>query len=178
MQYRSPANRIMSEPAASSDIRRTRPSLPAVAWLLLLGAALLTSCAGPSSTGWTGTTGSSKDTTGAKAPSRPGPSADRRAFRVQLRLAEAKSAADAAVGRAVAWFEDLPRDQRPPALAGAQRLPVETAWQPPYYRVYVGPFGSRERARGVLEAIRETFPDAFLAPVPASPSGGRTPGGA
>jgi hypothetical protein len=165
----------MHAPAASSDVSRARPALPAVAWALLLGAALLTSCAGPSSTGWTEASESRKDT--AQASSRPGPSADRRAFRVQLRLAEAKSAADAAVGTAVAWFDDLPREERPSALVGAQRLPVETAWRPPYYRVYVGPFASRRRAREVLEGIREAFPDAFLAPAAAAPSRGRTPGG-
>jgi hypothetical protein len=87
----------------------------------------------------------------------------RRTYHVQVRTVEEKAAADRTVSQVVAWFDALPRADRPEALSAVGEIPVGVRWKPPFYRVRVGPFSSREAARQVVEAMREEFPDAFIA---------------
>ncbi|PSQ78623.1 MAG: SPOR domain-containing protein, partial [Bacteroidetes bacterium QH_6_63_17] len=41
---------------------------------------------------------------------------------------------------------------------------VTINWKPPFYRVRLGPFATRQQAEAVLQAARSVFPDAFVAP--------------
>lgn len=79
-------------------------------------------------------------------------------------MTDAKSDADQTVGRAMTWWESLPASERPEPLVSAGSLPVDVAWRAPFYRVRLGPFVSRDRAAAVLAAVRDAFPDAFIAP--------------
>ena len=87
----------------------------------------------------------------------------RRTYHVQVRTVEEKAAADRTVSQVVAWFEALPRGQRPEALSAVGEIPVGVRWKAPFYRVRVGPFSTRDAARQVVEAMSDEFPDAFIA---------------
>lgn len=85
-----------------------------------------------------------------------------RAFRIQVKTTPDKDAADAAVGRVLDWWAELPSADRPDALAD-QDLAPEVVWSAPYYRVRVGRFATRAAAEDALAALRQEFPDAFVA---------------
>ena len=85
-----------------------------------------------------------------------------RAFRIQVQTTADKGAADATVGRLMDWWTELPPSDRPPALAD-QGFEPEVVWRPPYYRVRVGRFASRDAATDALATLRQEFPDAFVA---------------
>ena len=99
-------------------------------------------------------------------PTGGGPEADRpsRVYHVQIGTVESKTTADQRVARALSWFESTPDDTLPDVLAFRSKLSVNVRWKPPFYRVRVGPFRSRADADAVLQACREVFPDAFIAP--------------
>lgn len=118
---------------------------------LVLGLLLGLSCSGP-------------------APERSGPAADdepKRLYHVQLEMTEDKATADQVLGKALSWWEDRASslDPQPVNLTeDTTDSPVRVVWQPPLYRVRLGPFASRSEAEAVLDAAHPTFPDAFIAP--------------
>jgi len=121
-----------------------------IAASILLCTGLLLACSGPRS----GSTKTEPETT------------VRRVYRVQLRMTEEKKEAVQARSRATQWWKDRPASERPPiAQTGpASASAVTINWKPPFYRVRLGPFATRQQAEAVLQAARSLFPDAFVAP--------------
>lgn len=117
---------------------------------MLLCAGLLLACSGPRS----GSTKTESETT------------VQRVYRVQLRMTEEKTEAVQARSRATRWWKNRPASERPPiAHTGpAESSAVTIDWKPPFYRVRLGPFATRQQAEAVLQAARSVFPDAFVAP--------------
>jgi hypothetical protein len=52
----------------------------------------------------------------------------------------------------------------PLSSAGAGEAAAQISWKAPRYRVRLGPFASRDQAQTVLDAVRPSFPEAFVAP--------------
>lgn len=128
-----------------------------VALVVLCVAGVAASCTGPQPTGRDGPTPPD-------GPRWEDGQRIERVYHVQLAMSDVKSDADRTVGRAMTWWDALPASERPAPLASAETLPLDVAWKAPLYRVRLGPFVSRERADAVLQSVRPTFPDAFVAP--------------
>ena len=85
-----------------------------------------------------------------------------RAYRIQVETTDDRAAANATVRRLTDWWAALPPAEQPAGLAEPEFAP-EIVWQPPYYRVRVGVFATRAAAEDALAALRQKFPDAFVA---------------
>ncbi len=99
----------------------------------------------------------------------PTPQLPERVYRIQLMQTSDKSTAESTVSRALSWWNKLDADERPAPLR-EQGFRPDIAWQQPYYRVRVGTFETRAAAREVVPALRQRFPDAFVAPVTRAPA--------
>jgi hypothetical protein len=94
-------------------------------------------------------------------------------YHVHLRLTEKKDRAVSVLGEALRWWNEMPAAQRPPLAegAGASGRPVTIEWKPPFYRVRLGPFATKQRAETAAQtAVASAFPDAFVAPGRPAPS--------
>jgi len=121
---------------------------------ILLGALLLgISCAGPS--------------TSRTENENPSPN---RVFHVQLHMTRDQAEAEARRRTARAWWSDWASSASAPARVQPGTAPVDIKWRAPLYRVRVGAFATRAEAQTVLEAARERFPDAFIAPERTGPT--------
>lgn len=114
------------------------------ALLLTLGL-LAASCSGP------GTTPSPRETE------------PQRTYRIQVHMTSDQAEAEQVAEQVRTWWQQLPDDERPAALAGSS-LDPEVVWEQPYYRVRIGSFPSRSNAEPALSAVRAEFSDAFLVP--------------
>lgn len=92
----------------------------------------------------------------------------RQLYHVQVAMADRKSAASKTVDDVHRWWQRVPEAQRPPGWHDRSDVPVSIAWQTPYYRVRIGPFLSRQRARQLLDVAADHFPNAMIALEPIS----------
>jgi len=77
-----------------------------------------------------------------------------------------KAKANRALTEALDWWNrhamSLQPDPLPSASSG--EAPAQISWKAPRYRVRLGPFASQAEAQTVLDAVRPSFPEAFVAP--------------
>lgn len=87
-------------------------------------------------------------------------------YHVQLQLTDDKDQAAAVLGRAQQWWQEEPPSNHPSLVddAPSSDPPVTIVWKAPFYRVRLGPFATEEQAETVLDAARQRFSDAFVAP--------------
>lgn len=82
-------------------------------------------------------------------------------FQIQVYSSVERSAAEQMRREVQAWWEEQ-RDGEAADLF-PQGMPINIEFGQPYYRVRIGAFAERERAREALTFVRETFNDAFIA---------------
>lgn len=97
---------------------------------------------------------------------RTGAKAEGRVYHVQLQLTDDKQQAAAVLGRAQRWWQEQPPSKHPSLVEDVPSSdpPVTMVWKAPFYRVRLGPFATEEQAETVLDAARQTFSEAFVAP--------------
>jgi len=102
---------------------------------------------------------------GPGTPSSPsGPErAPERTYRIQVHMTPEQDEAEQVVEQVRVWWQQLPDEERPAALADVGLRP-EVVWEQPYYRVRIGRFPSRSNAEPALSAVRAAFGDALLVP--------------
>ena len=98
--------------------------------------------------------------------------APRQTYRIQVYMTADQSEAEQVAEQVQAWWQQLPAEDRPAALA-ASGLAPDVVWQQPYYRVRIGRFANRSEATPALESVRTQFDDAFLVPASAAPPASR-----
>lgn len=137
----------MTHPTHSAALSTLRWGLLAV---LVLGAA---ACSGPREAGPDAIEGERPD---------PAPRTVQ-GFQIQVLTTGSRDEADAAVEHVLAWWDEVPPAERPPALQ-RDDVPVDIAWQQPYYRVRLGRFAERGAAEAALALVRRRFDEAFVVP--------------
>ena len=90
-----------------------------------------------------------------------------RVYHVQLDMTTDKATADQVLTDALEWWRGHAASLQPEPLPSATDTgggPAQISWKAPRYRVRLGPFASQAEAQTVLDAVRPSFPEAFVAP--------------
>jgi hypothetical protein len=90
-----------------------------------------------------------------------------RVYHVQLDMMKDKSTANHTLTEALEWWKGHKATLQPEPLSSSTspgEAPAQISWKAPRYRVRLGPFASRAQAQTVLDAVRPSFPEAFVAP--------------
>ncbi len=85
-------------------------------------------------------------------------------YRIQIFSSTDREAAEEARREAIAWWEIRKHDPEAPVDIVGEELPAYIVFIPPFYRVRIGDFTSREDAEIVLDYFREKFRDAWIVP--------------
>lgn len=87
-------------------------------------------------------------------------------FRIQILSTRQKSEADLVASQAVAWWRERQSSGELTDIVpqASSTPPVYQDFRPPYYRVRLGDFLSREEAELVLSLVEAQFESAFIAP--------------
>ncbi len=90
----------------------------------------------------------------------------RKGYRIQLLSTRSKEEADQMSAQAIQWWgEERKKGNLAWVLSGVNGVPpVYQDFSEPYWRVRLGNFVAREAAQQALEAVREHFGGAFIAP--------------
>lgn len=83
-----------------------------------------------------------------------------------------KAKANRALTDALDWWSRHAASLEPEPMSSARTgdAPAQISWRAPRYRVRLGPFASQAQAQTVLDAVRPSFPEAFVAPERRRPS--------
>ncbi|PSQ95355.1 MAG: SPOR domain-containing protein [Bacteroidetes bacterium SW_9_63_38] len=90
-----------------------------------------------------------------------------RVYHVQLDMTTDKTNANQILTEALKWWNRHEASLQPEPIPSPRRAgeaPARISWKAPRYRVRVGPFASQSQAQTVLEAVRSSFPEAFVVP--------------
>lgn len=87
-----------------------------------------------------------------------------RGYRIQVTQTQDKSAADALLAEALAWWRNQADKPDAPAFFAQGQTPVYILYRQPYYRVRLGNFTSQAEAIRALGIVSSRFPGAAVVP--------------
>lgn len=87
-----------------------------------------------------------------------------RGYRIQITQTQDKSAADAMLAEAVAWWREQAAKSDSPSFFDQGESPVYILYRQPYYRVRLGNFVSQADALSALSHVSARFPGAAVVP--------------